>query len=131
MRGFSDIYPYWGFQKSTADDLDRLINYTLTRLNPTDTATIVAAMQQVDADQQWGVWGAGPSMAPGNKNGWSVEQGGWVVNSVGFAGPGQRYTLAVMNSLGLEVSVLRYDESAGPLGTYVACCTVTRPVEDA
>jgi hypothetical protein len=23
-----------------------------------------------------------------------------VVNSVGFAGPGQRYTLAVMNSLG-------------------------------
>lgn len=37
---------------------------------------------------------------------------------------------AVMASLGLEVSVLRYDESAGPLGTYVACCTVTRPVED-
>ncbi len=100
QRGFSAIYPYWGFQKTTANDLDRLINYTLTRLNPTDTATIVAAMQNVDADQQWGVWGAGPAMAPGNKNGWSLEQGGWVINSVGFAGPGQRYTLAVMNALG-------------------------------
>lgn len=39
-------------------------------------------------------------MAPGNKNGWSQEQGGWVVNSVGFAGPRQRYTLAIMNALG-------------------------------
>ena len=57
-------------------------------------------MQNVDPDQQWGVWGAGPAMAPGNKNGWSLEQGGWVINSVGFAGPGQRYTLAVMNALG-------------------------------
>ena len=57
-------------------------------------------MQNVDADQQWGVWGAGPAMAPGNKNGWSTEEGGWVVNSVGFAGPGQRYTLAIMNALG-------------------------------
>ena len=100
VRGFSDVYPYWGFQKTTANDLDRLINYTLGRLNPTDTATIVAAMQNVDPDQQWGVWGAGPAMAPGNKNGWSLEQGGWVINSVGFAGPGQRYTLAVMNALG-------------------------------
>ena len=41
-------------QKATADDLDGLINYTLTRLNPTDIATIVTAMQNVDADQQWG-----------------------------------------------------------------------------
>jgi len=39
-------------------------------------------------------------MAPGNKNGWSLEPGGRVVNSVGFAGPGQRYTLAIMNALG-------------------------------
>lgn len=100
VPGFGDMFPYWGFQKSTANDLDRLINYTLTRLNPTDTATIVAAMQHVDPDQQWGVWGAGPEMTPGNKNGWSQEQGGWVINSVGFAGPGQRYTLAVMNALG-------------------------------
>ena len=102
QRGFSATFPYWGFQKSTTDDLDRLINYTLTRLDPSDTATIVSAMQHVDTNQQWGVWGAGPAMTPGNKNGWSQEQGGWVTNSVGFAGPGHRYTLAVMNSLGGE-----------------------------
>jgi len=29
----------------------------------------------------------------------SEEQGGWVINSVGFAGPNQRYTLAIMNGL--------------------------------
>ena len=34
--------------------------------------------------------------APGG----AQEQGGGVVNSVGFAGPGQRYTLAIMNGLG-------------------------------
>jgi hypothetical protein len=102
QRGFSSVYPYWGFQKTTANDLDRLINYTLTRLDPADTASIVRQLQNVDPNQQWGIWGAGPAMAPGNKDGWSQEQGGWVTNSVGFAGPGQRYTLAVMNSLNGE-----------------------------
>lgn len=99
QQGFSNIYPYWGFQKSTAQDLDRLMSYTLTRLPPAQTAAIVSEMQHLDANQQWGVWGAGSAMTPGNKNGWSQEQGGWVVNSVGFAGPQQRYTLAIMNSL--------------------------------
>lgn len=97
--GFGDMFPYWGFQKSTTNDLDRLMNYTLTQLNPSDAAAVVAEMQKVSPDQQWGVWGAGPSMSPGNKNGWSEEQGGWVINSVGFAGPNQRYTLAIMNGL--------------------------------
>jgi hypothetical protein len=100
QRGFSDVFPYWGFQKTTANDLDRLMNYTLARMTPLESAAMVNEMQHVDPDQQWGVWGAGAPMAPGNKNGWSQEQGGWVINSVGFAGPGQRYTLAVMNSLG-------------------------------
>jgi hypothetical protein len=75
------------------------MNYTLTQLPAAQTAAIVSEMQHLDTNQQWGVWGAGPAMAPGNKNGWSQEQGGWVVNSVGFAGPQQRYTLAIMNSL--------------------------------
>ena len=100
QKGFSSIYPYWGFQKSTTDDLDRLINYVLTRLDRAQTAAIVYELQNVASNQQWGVWGAGPAMAPGNKDGWSQEQGGWVINSVGFAGSGQRYTLAMMNSLG-------------------------------
>jgi hypothetical protein len=100
QRGFSNIFPYWGFQKTTANDLDRLMRHTLTRMTPAETAAIVGEMQRVDPNQQWGVWGAGPAMAPGNKNGWSQEQGGWVVNSVGFAGARQRYTLAIMNALG-------------------------------
>lgn len=100
--GFGDIFPYWGFQKATANDLDRLMNYVLAQMNSTDAAAIAAEMQRVGPDQQWGVWGAGPAMSPGNKNGWSQEQGGWVINSVGFAGPGQRFTLAIMNALGGE-----------------------------
>jgi hypothetical protein len=100
--GFGDVYPYWGFQKGTADDFDGLMNYVLTGLSATNASGVVAEMQRVDGQQQWGVWGAGPAMAPGNKNGWSQEQGGWVVNSVGFAGAQQRYTLAIMNALGDE-----------------------------
>ena len=102
QRGFTDVFPYWGFQKYTANDLDRLINYTLTTFDPADRADVVAQLQHVAPNQQWGVWGAGAPMTPGNKDGWSLEQGGWVINSVGFAGPGQRYTLAVMNALGAQ-----------------------------
>ena len=98
--GFGDVFPYWGFQKATADDFDGLMNYVLSGLSPANAAAVAAEMQHVDGQQQWGVWGAGPGMTPGNKNGWSQEQGGWVVNSVGFAGPQHRYTLAIMNALG-------------------------------
>ncbi|KMO75199.1 hypothetical protein MCHLDSM_03417 [Mycolicibacterium chlorophenolicum] len=98
--GYSSVYPYWGFQKAAADDLDRLMTFTLTALDPADTAAVVGELQHVAPDQQWGVWGAGPQLAPGNKDGWSREDSGWVTNSVGFAGAQQRYTLAVMNDLG-------------------------------
>ncbi|MGU3498892.1 tat pathway signal sequence [Mycobacterium sp. C31M] len=97
--GFGDVFPYWGFQKGTADDFDALMNFVLTSLRPANATAVVAEMQRVDGDQRWGVCGVGPAMTPGCKNGWSQEQGGWVVNSVGFAGPQQRYTLAIMNSL--------------------------------
>ena len=99
QAGFTHYYPYWGFQKCTPADLDRLIQYVLTTLDGHDRRYIVGQLQHVAPDQQWGVWGAGAAAHPGNKDGWSLEQGGWVMNSVGFAGPGQRYTLAVMNSL--------------------------------
>jgi hypothetical protein len=99
QKGFSKFYPYWGFQKCTADDLDRLINYVLTKLPADVRDYIVGKLRVVAANQQWGVWGAGPAARPGNKDGWSEEQGGWVMNSVGFVGPGERYTLAVMNNL--------------------------------
>lgn len=90
---------YWGFMKCTPADLDRLIVYVLTRLPSDLRAHLLAEMRGVAPNQRWGVWGAGPATRPGNKNGWSQEQGGWVINSVGFAGAGERYTLTLMNSL--------------------------------
>jgi hypothetical protein len=99
QRGYTEFYPYWGFQKCTPEDLDRLIHYVLTQLPAADRTYILDQMRTVAPNQQWGVWGAGPAATPGNKNGWSEEDGGWVMNSVGFVGPGQRFTLAEMNNL--------------------------------
>jgi len=90
---------YWGWMKCTTDDLDRLMRYVLERMPAADRAYLVDTLRGVGANQQWGVWGAGAAARPGNKDGWSLEQGGWVINSVGFVGPGERYTLAIMNSL--------------------------------
>ena len=99
QKGYTDFYPYWGFQKCTPQDLDRLIHHVLTDLPAGDRAYIVGQMRSVAQNQRWGVWAAGPAATPGNKNGWSEEDGGWVTNSVGFAGPGERFTLAEMNNL--------------------------------
>lgn len=99
QKGYSKYYPYWGFQKCTPEDLDRLIHYVLTDLPADERGYIIGEMRTVDPDQQWGVWGAGKAAQPGNKNGWSEEDGGWVMNTVGFVGPDQRYTLSAMNNL--------------------------------
>nr|WP_324196547.1 tat pathway signal sequence [Nocardia puris] len=96
------MFPDWSFQKCTAADLDRLMDHVLSVMHPDDRNYLLDRMRNVDSNQHWGVWGAGARLRPGLKNGWSAEQGGWVVNSVGFAGPGERYTLAIMTSLGGE-----------------------------
>ncbi|WP_439663603.1 tat pathway signal sequence [Lentzea sp. HUAS TT2] len=103
QKGYSATFPYWGFQKCTANDLDRLMNYILDSVPADDRAYIVGQMRQVGAVQQWGVWGPDS----GAKNGWSEEEGGWVMNSVGFVGQDERYTLAIMNNLKGEGA---YDE---------------------
>jgi hypothetical protein len=90
---------YWGFMKCTPNDLDRLIRYVLDKLPADLRSYVVGQLRTVGANQRWGVWGAGAAARPGNKDGWSSEQGGWVINSVGFVGPGERYTLSLMNSL--------------------------------
>ncbi|GAA1960108.1 serine hydrolase [Amycolatopsis minnesotensis] len=97
---FTDQHPHhWGWILTTANDLDRLVNYVL-KMPPRHRDYLVHEMQHVDPNQQWGVWGAGPAAAPGNKNGWSDDNddGSWITNSVGFTGPGQRYTLAIMDN---------------------------------
>lgn len=110
VAGFPRV---WGHMKCTAEDLLRLMSYVLDRLDPADRNYILTAMRHVGRIQQWGVWAAGPAMRPGTKNGWSIEpdQGGkhWVTNAVGFAGPNQRYAVAVMYQLpsgpGIDVGV--------------------------
>ncbi|WP_405498559.1 tat pathway signal sequence [Nocardia sp. NBC_00511] len=96
------LFPDWGFQQCSPADLDRLMDNVLTRMHPDDRAYLLDRMRHVDTNQHWGMWGAGAAMTPGLKNGWSDEQGGWVVNSVGFAGPGERYTLAIMTDQGSQ-----------------------------
>ncbi|WP_103355673.1 serine hydrolase [Amycolatopsis sp. CA-128772] len=109
---FSDRHPHhWGWIRTTAADLDRLIGYVLTRLPPRHRDYLVRELRTVDVNQQWGVWGAGPAARPGNKNGWSDDNddGSWIMNSVGFAGPQERYTLALMN----DTKVVENGEETG------------------
>jgi hypothetical protein len=93
----------WGFIKASAEDLQRLMSYVLDKLDPADRDYLVGAMRTVGPIQRWGVWAAGPSQQPGNKDGWSIESdpGGkhWCTSTVGFAGPQERYTVAVMYHL--------------------------------
>jgi hypothetical protein len=91
--------PYWGEMLCSAADLSQVIGFVLDDMPAPLRDYLVTTLSHVAADQHFGVWGAGRANHPGNKDGWSVEQPGWIINSVGFAGPGQRYTLAMMNSL--------------------------------
>jgi hypothetical protein len=91
--------PYWGEMMCPADDLSKELGYILTDLPPSPRSYLVNTLRHVAGDQHFGVWGAGPASHPGNKDGWSVEKPGWIIDSAGFAGPGARYTLAMMNSL--------------------------------
>jgi hypothetical protein len=92
--------PYWGFLKCTTADLSALLSAVFTRLDPADLNYLISALQQVAPNQHWGVWAAGPDQRPGNKDGWSDEVDAYgrhpVANTIGFAGPDQRFLIAVM-----------------------------------
>ncbi|HST66290.1 MAG TPA: serine hydrolase [Mycobacteriales bacterium] len=93
----------WGFIKVSARDLRRLMTYVLTKTDPADRAYLVDAMRTTGGIQHWGVWAAGAAQHPGAKDGWSIESDGgtkhWCTSSVGFAGPDERYVVAVMDDL--------------------------------
>lgn len=99
VPGFTDG-TYWGFVKCTTEDLSHLMIYVLTKTAPDDRTYLVSAMRGVASNQQWGVWAAGHDQRPGDKDGWSFETDSygkhWVLNSVGFAGPDERYAVAIM-----------------------------------
>jgi hypothetical protein len=112
MKRFHDVYGMtdagyvngfpsrWGFVKCTARDLANLMSYILTTLDPADRGPMITAMRTVGDVQHWGVWGAGPSLQPGVKDGWSIESDDghdhWITATVGFAGAGERYVVAAM-----------------------------------
>ena len=99
--------PYWGEMLCSAADLSRVITYVLDDMPAPLRGYLVATLSHVATDQHFGVWGAGSASHPGNKDGWSVEKPGWIIDSVGFAGPRQRYTLAMMNSLDGQAATAR------------------------
>jgi hypothetical protein len=91
----------WGFVKCTSQDLVNLMSYILDKLGPADRQYIVDGMRTVGPPQQWGVWGAGQSLRPGVKDGWSVEKDDkgtdhWITATVGFVGPDERYVVGAM-----------------------------------
>ena len=94
--------PYWGEMLCSATDLSHVIGYILDDMPAPLRRYLVTTLSHVATDQHFGVWGAGSASHPGNKDGWSVEKPGWIIDSTGFAGPGERYTLAMMNSLNGE-----------------------------
>jgi hypothetical protein len=109
---FTASPPNWGYMYCTAEDLDNLMNYVLNDAPASVRDYLVDRLQHVSSvDQQWGVWGAGAENQPGNKDGWEWDPPDlWITNTVGFAGPDQRYTLAIMYNLE------GYDGSSSPTG---------------
>lgn len=102
MKGLS-VVPghdaYWRNLRCTAEDLSALMSYVLDSLAGEDRAYLVGRLRSVAGNQRWGVWAAGAAQRPGNKAGWAQkpdpEGTHWVTHTVGFAGPGERYVVAV------------------------------------
>ena len=94
---------YWGFVRCSTDDLAHLMQHVLTRTTPPTAPTSSPRCAASPRNQQWGVWAAGAAQRPGNKDGWSFESDPegrhWVTDTVGFAGPDERYVVAVMDQL--------------------------------
>lgn len=93
---FTRKLAYWGYMECSAADLSNLMNFVLSGMPRSISHYLVRELQHVAPVQRWGVWGAGPQNHPGNKDGWEDDGGTWATDTAGFAGPHQRYTLAIM-----------------------------------
>lgn len=89
----------WATVRCTPADLERLVTYVLERTAPPDRVTLVGLLRSVVPDQRWGVFGLVGSALPGAKNGWTPSPAGWAVDTAGFAGPAERWTVVVMTDL--------------------------------
>jgi hypothetical protein len=93
----SGYRPYWRHLQCSATDLAAVMGYALAKLPAADRTQLTGWLKAAAGVQQWGVWAAGSDA--GHKPGWAFKPEGnpdhWVVHSVGFAGPGERYVVAV------------------------------------
>jgi len=93
----------WGLTQTTALDQLKVVNvlaYPGGLLTDASAQTADGLLDQVEADQRWGVSGGVPAgVSIELKNGWLPETNGWVINSIGHIhGDGTDYTIAVMTS---------------------------------
>lgn len=95
-----DLPGVWGSELATPTGMAGLVDYALANLDPPDADWLVDAASSVIDEQRWGVLGLDDDARAGAKNGWDEEPTGWVVNSVGFLGPHERYSVAIMNDVG-------------------------------
>lgn len=118
LEATDDEVGVWGYELATTSAMADLVDFALAELSRDDRAWLVGQMRGVIDDQRWGVLGLDDDARAGAKNGWDAEETGWVVNSVGFVGPRQRYTVAIMNDLGVPVESLPTDDgpTAEPTG---------------
>jgi hypothetical protein len=93
----SGYRPYWRHLQCSATDLATVMAYALAKLPAADRTQLVGWLKAAAGAQQWGVWAAGSDA--GHKPGWAFKPEGnpdhWVVHSVGFTGPRERYLVAV------------------------------------
>jgi hypothetical protein len=120
--------PYWRHLRCSTGDLAAVMTYALRTLAPADRAELVGWMRAAVKAQPWGMWAAGTAQSPGHKPGWAFKPEGrpdhWVVHSVGFAGPGERYVVAVMYDLPKGSGV----KAGAQAVTDVVALTFARPV---
>ncbi len=89
----------WGYSTTTPQDMARLMAKlgNCTILNADLCHYALEIMRGVTPEQRWGV-SAGPpkSVSVALKNGWSPDEGGWTINSIGYVkGKQMRYAIAV------------------------------------
>lgn len=88
----------WVATTTTASDQLKLLNqvfYETDYLTANSKAYIKELMANVEADQQWGVSAGTDTFEL--KNGWRLQNGAWIVNSIGHLGQGNHScTLAIL-----------------------------------